>query len=173
MIVPYLIGWAWVYDFWRAFRSNCSDPVFAATLLGVLYVPMTSETDQRSRGEVWDEVVARCAMIFCFFHPFDVDEFCEGFRFLRCLCCFTFSEVLLPGVWRIQHIWHDIQLWWIIKDGLPRVPRVASPCCVVGEREKTQNRRPPHPVGPVQLTASSHRNRKDIALPRVQRCSFE
>eukprot|EP00434_Breviolum_minutum_P013877 symbB.v1.2.012238.t1/scaffold837.1/size158912/8 len=28
--------------------------------LRVLYVPMTSETDQRSRGEVWDEVVARC-----------------------------------------------------------------------------------------------------------------
>eukprot|EP00435_Cladocopium_sp_Y103_P069401 s51_g33.t1 len=28
--------------------------------LRVLYVPMTSETHQRTRGEEWDEVVARC-----------------------------------------------------------------------------------------------------------------
>ncbi|CAL1162246.1 unnamed protein product [Cladocopium goreaui] len=28
--------------------------------LRVLYVPMTSETHQRNRGEEWDEVVARC-----------------------------------------------------------------------------------------------------------------
>ena len=34
-------------------------------------MPMTSETDQRSRGEVWDEVVARCMFFsFSFFSGF-------------------------------------------------------------------------------------------------------
>ena len=131
MIVPYLIGCAWVYDFWRAFRSNCSKLVFAATLLGVLYVPMTSETDRRSRGEVWDEVVARCAMIFVvFFILFMLMNSVKDFVFSHAFVVSASLQVFLPGVWRIQHIWHDIQLWFITSCRIPR--------CVVGERERRE-----------------------------------
>ena len=172
MIVPYLIGCAWVYDFWRAFRSNCSDVVFAATLLGVLYVPMTSETDQRSRGEVWDEVVARCAMIFVVFFillmlmnsvkdlVFSDAFVVSPFQKSCCQVCGEFSTFDMTSNC-------DESSKMAFHGSLVSRP----PLCRWWTR-KTQNRRPPPLAGPVQLTASSHRNWKDIALPRVQRCSF-
>lgn len=173
MIVPYLIGCALVYDFWRAFRSNCSDLVFAATLLGVLYVPMTSETDQRSRGEVWDEVVARCQWFLLFFSYFWCWWILWRISFSQMPLLFhLFRSLAARCVENSAHLtWHQAVMnhqRWPSTGPSCRIPLLCR-----WWTGKTAKRRPPPLAGPVQLTASSHRNRKDIALPRVRRCSFE